>query len=139
MISWLIFGSILVIILIALLSKLKIHLEFAKDSEPVLNVTFLGMNLYRFTDEKKTEDEERVIKGKQQKVNKLSLKKHIKTYDDVIELLHTIKNILIKFKKLIKNALSIIHLSWFSQPSFLLLYFLAALHYSILKKPPVGS
>ncbi len=104
MIGWLILGIVIAFILIALFSKIKIHLEFAKDTEPVFSVRFLGIRLYKFSEEKKTEDEQSDKNKSEQQKNKLNLKKYIKTYDDVIELLHSIKNILVKFKKLIKNV-----------------------------------
>ncbi len=104
MIGWFILGIILAVIFVALFSKIQIHLEIAKDTEPVFSVKFLGIRLYNFSEEKNTDWQDSEEKGNKQKKSKLNLKKHINTYDDVIELLHTIKNILLRFKRLIKNV-----------------------------------
>ena len=104
MIGWLILGLLLSVLIVALFSNIKVHLEIKKDSEPVVSVKYLGFSLFKFSEEKTTEDENNQDKKSEQKKNKLNLKKYIKTYDDVIELLHSIKNILVRFKELIKKA-----------------------------------
>lgn len=104
MIGWLILGVVIAAVLLVLLSRLKIHLEIIKDTEPVVRVSFLGINLYRFSEEKKSDKGDDSKKNNDKKKDKLNLKKYIKTYDDVIELLHTVKNILVKFKRLLKNV-----------------------------------
>lgn len=104
MIGWLILGVVIAAVLLVLLSRLKIHLEIIKDTEPVVRVSFLGINLYRFSEEKKSDEGDDSKKNNDKKKDKLNLKKYIKTYDDVIELLHTVKNILVKFKMLLKNV-----------------------------------
>ena len=104
MIGWLILGVVIAAVLLVLLSRLKIHLEIIKDTEPVVRVSFLGINLYRFSEEKKSDEGDDSKKNNDKKKDKLNLKKYVKTYDDVIELLHTVKNILVKFKRLLKNV-----------------------------------
>ena len=104
MIGWLILGLVLSILTILLFSKIKVHLEIRKDEEPIVSAKYLGFELYKFSEEKKSEENEVEKQKKELKKNKLNLKKYVKTYDDVIELLHSIKNILDKFKQLIRKA-----------------------------------
>ena len=104
MIGWLILGLVLSVLIVALFSNIKVHLEIKKDSEPVVSVKYLGFRLFKFSEEKNAEQENSQDRKSEQKKNKLNLKKYIKTYDDVIELLHSIKNILIRFKELINKA-----------------------------------
>ena len=79
MIGWLILGLVLSVLIVALFSNIKVHLEIKKDAEPVISAKYLGIQLVKFSEEKTAEDVNNQDKKSESKKNKLNLKKYIKT------------------------------------------------------------
>ncbi len=98
-------GAIILLLILLLLTKIKLNLEIqnGKETELSLSVGFIG--IIRLPKEKK-KPPQKTGGGKKKTstkslFDKLGLK--VKTYDDVLEVLDLIKNILEKFKALMKH------------------------------------
>lgn len=106
MIGWLIVAIVVLLILFVLLSKIKFFVEADKDTTFKLSCKLWFIEIVRLPSDsqKDMSDLEPKRDNKSTKKPLEALNISIKTYDDVIELLHTVKNILHDFKKLIKHT-----------------------------------
>lgn len=90
-----------------LLSRIKVSVRAEKGSELSLKCTFWFIELFRLPMEKKEESKERENKSYSKEsirdtIGSLNIR--IDSYDDVMELLHALNNVLSRFKKLIKHV-----------------------------------
>ncbi len=104
MIGWIIFCLLVALLILLLFSRIRVHIDVAKDGKLDVSCKYLFFELFKFYEEKDESQEPADKAKKTAKKSKFQLKRYIKTYDDVIELLHTVKNILVKFKMLIKKV-----------------------------------
>lgn len=106
MIGGLITVACLLLITFVLLSRIRFSAEAEKGDAFKLKCKFWFFTIFELLSDEKSIDEQKIeAKHKQTTKSKSldALNIRIKTYDDVIQLLHTVKNILYKFKRLIKH------------------------------------
>ncbi len=104
MIGWLIATAILLLFAIVLFSRVRFFAEAAKDGDFRLQCKFCFFSLFELPNLESAEEKTNINSkptAKNRSIEALNIK--IKSYDDVISILHTVKNILIKFRKLIKR------------------------------------
>ncbi len=106
MIGWLITVAILILFAFILFSKVRFYAEAEKGDVFKLICKFWFFKVFELPSEDVTDNEQTKVSTKQ-KTDSRSLKTlniKIKTYDDVIQLLHSVKSILSNFKTLIKRV-----------------------------------
>lgn len=103
MIGWYIAGAVLLLLLALLFSRLRFKVTAGIGQPFSLKCSFWFVEIFRLPDEGEdgmTESKER--KAAKRNSDLSSLKPRINTYDDILELLHTAKEILSRFRRLLR-------------------------------------